>query len=121
MIGTVPDRARTSAPSPVMRAIAATVVLLGLCLATFAAPAAADEPDRGAGVEIGVVIAPSSDCADVRPPCRCDAGTPTLPPGLVKKTTRSSPDKAPRDWCATANRLPSTISEPAPEKRVPGN
>jgi len=112
---------RASAPARVTRAIAATVVLLGLCLATFAAPAAADEPDRGAGVEIGVVIAPRSDCADVRPPCRCDAGTPTLPPGLVKKTTRSSPDKAPRDWCATANLLPSTISEPAPEKRVPGN
>ena len=114
MIGTVPDRARTSAPSPVMRAIAATVVLLGLCLATFAAPAAADEPDRGAGVEIGVVIAPRSDCADVRPPCRCDAGTPTLPPGLLKKAT-------PNDWCGSANTSAVTIAGPATSKRVSGN
>jgi hypothetical protein len=92
----------------------AAALLLGLFVGGLPALAAAEPVDDGAGVEIGVLIEPRADCADVRPPCRCDAvGTPTLPPGLAKKPilprgqakeATLPPGQArtatPRDWCA---------------------
>ena len=120
MIGTRHRPARGSAPVPCRAA--ATIVLLGLCLGAFAAPAAAEEPHHGRGVEIEVVIAPRADCVDVRPPCRCDAGgAPTLPPGLVKKVRPTSTEKGTRDWCAPANPLAAELAEPTPWQRVPRN
>lgn len=81
----------------------AAVVLLGLFVGGLPAPAAAEPVDDGAGVEIGVLIEPRADCADVRPPCRCDSvGTPMLPPGLAKKPILppgQAKKATPRDWC----------------------
>ena len=81
----------------------AAVVLLGLFVGGLPAQAAAEPVNDGAGVEIGVLIEPRADCADVRPPCRCDAvGTPTLPPGLAKPILPPEHTKkaTPSDWCA---------------------
>lgn len=85
-------------------AIAVIALLLALSGGAIAAPAAAatgDDVEREGAVSIGVVIAPYDACAAVKPPCRCGAdGTPTLPPGLLKKG-KLPPGLAGREpgWC----------------------